>query len=106
MVQRMTSYLRLCAASVFLALAVGCGYGEVSPHTYEYAKALYSICNRRAGDQIGNARQQIQSHHEQGKLSKKEAQWLADILDDAQAGKWESAASASRRMMENQVREK
>jgi hypothetical protein len=90
-------------AVVALFLTTGCGYGEISPVAYAYAKALYSICNRHAGDQIGNAQQQIESARRRGELSEREARWLTRIIEQARAGKWESATGAARQMMEDQV---
>ena len=95
---------RLACVLTFILVLVGCGYGEVSPATYQYAKALYSICNRRAESQLDQAGEQIEAARSRGELSEQEAKWLKQILDDAAEGDWEAATKAARRMMEDQVK--
>jgi hypothetical protein len=87
-----------------LAVTPGCGYGSVSPLAYDYAKALYSISNRQAADQLEGVQQQIATAHQNGELSEQEAEWLIAILQDAQAAEWKAASRAARRMLEDQVR--
>jgi hypothetical protein len=83
---------------------VGCGgYGEVSPTTYEFAKALYSIANRRASESLEPARQKIEAARQQGDLNSREAGWLLEIVGDAERGKWERASNAAREMVADQV---
>ena len=97
--------LRLLVCPALLIMIAGCGgYGEVSSGAYEYAKALYSISNRRASDRLDQVSDQIQSARESGELSEQEAGWLNDIVSDARARQWESASRASRRMLQDQVR--
>lgn len=90
----------LCLAALCV---VGCGYGELSPTAYEYAKALYSIGNRERGEKIEPIRAQIAASAEAGELSKSERRWLVAICDDCDAGRWEEATAAARRMMQDQV---
>ncbi|MEX2112016.1 MAG: hypothetical protein WD845_02460 [Pirellulales bacterium] len=86
------------------ALVGGCGgYGDISPTAYEYAKALYSITNRRADGKLNEVAAQIEATRVAGKLSDAEAGWLTDIVNDSRSGKWEAANSAARRMMEDQA---
>ena len=86
------------------AWSSGCGgYGEVSPLGYDYAMALYSICNRKSSEELAPLRAQIEQSRSQQELSEKHALWLTDIIDDAEGGDWESARSDARRLMEDQV---
>ena len=87
-----------------LAGVGGCGsYADADPLTYEYAKALFSICNRRSDSQLQPVREQIEQARSDQKLSRREADWLIDIIEDASAGEWESALSDARKLMEDQV---
>lgn len=96
---------RICLWLLLLVLITGCGgYGEVSPTAYEYAKALYSIANRQAGDRLESVSEQIQSARKSGDLSEQEESWLSDIIRDARNGRWESARRASWRIMQDQIR--
>ena len=99
---RGNTYRLACVLTLILVL-VGCGYGEVSSATYQYAKALYSICNR-AESQLVQAGEQIEAARSRGELSEQEAKWLKQILDDAAEGDWEAATKDVRRMMEDQVK--
>jgi hypothetical protein len=82
----------------------GCGgYGAVSPLTYDYAKALYSITNRKAEDKLADVEAQITAASVAGKMSAEEADWLKAIVADAKSGDWESANRAARQIMEDQV---
>jgi hypothetical protein len=92
-----------CLLTLALSL-LGCGYGEVSPATYQYAKALYSICNRRAEKQLVPASEQIEAARSRDELPEQEAKWLRQIIDDAAGGDWEAATKSARRMMEDQVK--
>lgn len=85
-------------------LCCGCGYGEISPTAYEYAKAIYSLSNRRAADKLSAVEAQIAAAAESGQLPPHEAAWLNDFCDDCRAGRWKDAQEASRQMMEDQVR--
>lgn len=82
---------------------VGCGYGEVSPKTYEYATALYSICNLQDEARLKKFTEMLEEAKTNGELPEKEADWLLDIVDRAQAGSWEQAAQMARRMLADQV---
>jgi len=99
--------LRPSAIQLFAWLALimltGCGYGEVSSTTYEHAKSLYSITNRRMSDRLPQARQQIVAAREAGELPDKEAAWLLKIVDRAEEERWSSAMKSCRRIMEDQV---
>ena len=82
----------------------GCGgYAKISPVAYDYAKALYSITNRKSQDSLPKINDQIASAHELGELTDQESRWLSDIVSQADKGKWVAANRASRRMLEDQV---
>ncbi len=92
------------AATLMLSTTSGCaGYGAVSPAAYDYATALYSISNRKAEDRLEQIDEQMRLARQAGELSPQESEWLHEILADARNGQWESANSACRRMMEDQV---
>ena len=81
----------------------GCGYGEVSPTTYEYAKALYSITNRQLSERLDAVSEQVAARHAAGEISGREAQWLEAIIDNARNERWQEAMESARQMMEDQV---
>ena len=87
-----------------LMFLIGCGYGEVSPKTYEYAKALYSICNRKDAGRLDVIETQIKEDTDAGQLNEQEADWLLAIVEDARQADWQAAGQAARRMMEDQIR--
>ena len=88
---------------VALGLAGGCGYGEVSPATYQYAKALYNITNRKLENRLPAVEQQIAASAEAGDVLPHEVSWLQAIIDSAKNDKWQKAMRAARRMMEDQI---
>ena len=94
----------LGAVCIALVVVPGCGYPEVSPTTYEYAKALVSITNRRASEKLEPTRAQIADSLAKGDVTDQEAKWLKAIIDDASAGNWTGASQASRRIMEDQIK--
>ena len=96
--------LRWSCLLCLLALTMsGCGYGEVSPTAYEYAKSLYNITNRRLDGHLDKVHSQIVASEKQGEISLREAKWLLDIHDDAKNGQWQVAMQSSRRLLEDQV---
>ena len=87
-----------------LGMVLGCGhYDEVSPLAYEYGKALFSICNRKAEAQLAPIAAQIAKSATAGELSSQEARWLEAIIQQATEGDWESARGESRRLLEDQA---
>lgn len=93
---------RTCALIAALML-VGCGYGEVSPRGYDYAKALYSICNRQDESRLGQFVGLIDADLQEGKISAAEADWFREIAAQADSGDWQSASAAARALLEDQV---
>ena len=86
-----------------LICIAGCGYGKVSPTTYELAKALYNISNRKVSEKLVVAKQQIESAKEKNEITDQEAKWLKAILHRAEQGQWDKAMKSARRIMEDQV---
>lgn len=100
---RAISY-RLSAISFALLAIVGCGYGEVSPTAYGYAKALYTLSNTQAADRIEAVADQIAAAAEAGEVTQREADWLNDICDQCRSGDWAGAQEAAKRMMRDQIK--
>lgn len=96
---------RLLLLCLLLVCLVGCGYGEVSPASYEYAKALYSACNRKSTESLGKIQEDLRRAEEAGDISSQEANWLEDIIRAAENEKWEAAMNSARRMMDDQVQQ-
>lgn len=93
------------AAAMVLGLSVaGCGYGKISPTTYEFAKALYAVTNRQGSAQLVVVDQQIRTATAQGQISAQESDWLLAIVAQAQSGNWQRANRAARTMLQDQIR--
>lgn len=97
---------RVIITGLLVSLVAGCGYGEVSPQGYDYATALYSICNRKDAARLDEWVSLLDADVEQGKLAEQEARWFRDIAAQARAGDWQSANAAARQLLEDQVRER
>jgi hypothetical protein len=97
-------HFQLSAISFVLLAIVGCGYGEVSPTTYGYAKALYTLSNTQAADRIDEVAGKIAAAAEAGEVKQHEAGWLNDICDQCRSGDWAGAQQAAKRMMRDQVK--
>ena len=104
--KRAISFQRSAISFVLLVLVVvvGCGYGEVSPTAYGYAKALYTLSNTQAADRIDEVAAKITTATEAGELSQREAGWLNDICDQCRSSNWSDAQQAAKRMMRDQVK--
>lgn len=88
-----------------VVLLAGCGgYPEVSPKTYEFAKALYGICNRQQLEKLDPVTEQIEAARDADEITAREAGWLLEIVETAGAGDWTAATAEARRLMEDQVR--
>ena len=102
----LTVFLFTGVAGVLITLCffwLNRGYGEVSPLTYQYSKALYSACLNRSTSHLDQV-EQLLSKADAESLPTKERQWIDDIIVEARDGDWQSAAKKARRMMEDQVR--
>lgn len=93
------------ALLVFFAFFVrGCGqYPEVNEVTYEHAKALYSVCNRRDSEHLEVCETLIVEAAANQQLSRTETSYLTDIIDTARNGEWAEALAMSRQLMQDQV---
>lgn len=79
------------------------GYDKVSDQGYEYAMALMSACNRRDEPRVKTIVSKIEASREAGEIPEDDAKTLTGIANRALDGNWESAASAIRRLMKDQV---
>ncbi len=90
-----------------LILAGFCGgcsdYRGISPTAYEYAKALYSLTNRRQTEKLDRVSDLILKSQQAGDLTEEEVEWLKSIIDDARRGQWQAAQQEARQMMSDQV---
>jgi hypothetical protein len=105
---RFSARSRWLTALLVATLLLDCGctkYPDVSPATYDYAKAIYSITNRQAENQLPALTEQIETSLESGELSQQEARWLSDIIDDASRDQWGKASRAARQIMEDQLKQ-
>lgn len=91
------------AALVAFATVVGCGYGEVSPTTYEYTQALYSITNRQSTEKLAEFETKLTQAKAAGELNDAEFELLSDISEKAKGGDWKSAQTNCRDLMEAQI---
>lgn len=101
--KRAFSFQRSAISFVLVAM-VGCGYGEVSPTAYGYAKALYTLSNTQAADRIDEVANKIASAVAAGEVTQREADWLNDICDQCRSGDWAGAQQAAKRIMRDQVK--
>lgn len=77
------------------------GYGEVSPETYQYSKALYSACLNKSKDHLSKIETLLSTSEN---VPEGEREWLEAIVAQAQSDDWVSASRNARRMMEDQVK--
>lgn len=96
-----TGFRRILTGS--LILAAGCGYPSVSRSTYDCATALYSVCNQRDATRLELVEQQIRAAEQAGDISGRETHWLNDIIVQARAEDWDSAAAEARRILTDQI---
>jgi hypothetical protein len=80
------------------------GYGEVSDKAYEFATALYSVCNRQDSSKLAGIESLLASAQANDNLSHEEAEMLREILQVAKAGNWLTAVSETRLLMMDQVK--
>lgn len=93
----------LLVAVVAAVMLSGCQkYGEVSPQTYEFAKALYSVCNRKDDGRLQSTETAIQEAVKSGELPEGQAGDLLEIIETARSGNWTTAMQDCRTMMSEQ----
>ncbi len=96
--------LGLLSLTLFVFFVQGCGqYGKVNELTYEHAKALYSICNRRDSEALEVCAGMIAAAAARGQLSSNETSYLNGIIAAARKGDWEDSLAMSRQLMTDQV---
>lgn len=77
-------------------------YGEVSSKSYEFAKALYSICNRKDTARLEMIDTAITDAVAAEELPADEAEDLQDIIKRANDGEWSAAMLDCRTLMSEQ----
>ena len=96
--------LVLSAIAVAMTFWLGRGYGTVSPDAYRIAQALYSSCLAKSEVRLEAVEATIDGASDEPlEITEKEQRWLMEIIADAKAGNWQSAAADARQMMEDQV---
>ena len=87
-----------------LIALIGCSdYQGISPTAYQYAKALYSVTNRKRSEKLDELNELITSSTREGTITTQEADWLLGVIDDAREGNWEMAQKTAIQMMHDQV---
>jgi hypothetical protein len=94
----------LILAMALCAVCAGCGYGDLSPDAYSYAKAIDGVASRRAADRVAAVESQVDRALETGSLNDREADMLRDLLDYCRAEHWDDARRGARRLLESQAR--
>lgn len=95
--------LLLLAATVFFVQ--GCGrYETVNAATYEHAKALYSVCNRRDRQRLEVCANMIAEAAANDELSRTERSYLTAIIEAARKNLWKESLAMSRQLMVDQLR--
>ena len=85
-------------------LTTGRGYGKVTDRSYKVATALYGACLSKSDARLEKISLLIiDDESTEEPIPSHERAWLTAIVEQAQDGKWESAAKSSKRMMEDQV---
>jgi hypothetical protein len=84
-------------------LWVNRGYGEVSPDTYQFSKALYSACLKKSDEHLDMV-DKLLNESDDLSLPPNEQIWIEKIIKLARSGDWKSAAKKAKRMMEDQVK--
>ena len=93
----------VAVAGILLAIGLWLnrGYGEVSPETYQYSKALYSACLNKNKEHLDKIENLLSTSED---VPKNEREWLEAIVAQAQSDDWVSASKDARRMMEDQIK--
>ena len=96
--------LGVAAIAVVMFFWFGRGYGTVSRDAYQVAQALYSSCLAKSEVRLEAVEATINGASDKPlEITEKEQRWLEEIIADAKAGNWQSAAADARQMMEDQV---
>ena len=92
------------ALLVGLAWLPGCGYPEVTPETYEIAKALHTLVNQRDAAGLEKARAYVDEAHSAGRITACEHGYPSGSLASPESGDWDSAEQGIRRLLTDQTR--
>ncbi|QDV14834.1 hypothetical protein CA51_47440 [Rosistilla oblonga] len=76
----------------------------LSENGYDLTIALYRVCNQRSDEGLQRIEQLLAESRSTGQASDPSHGIVAAIVAQAKAGDWESAARASRRALEDQVK--
>jgi len=76
----------------------------LSENGYDLTIALYRVCNQRSDEGLQRIEQLLDESRSTGEASDPSHGIVAAIVAEAKAGDWESAAQASRRALEDQVK--
>ena len=82
-----------------IMLAAGCGAPQIERNAFELAKAIDTLCNLRADDQLPKARSIVDAHRSDDKIDAAEHAALCEILNLAEKGEWRAARQASRDLL-------
>jgi hypothetical protein len=96
--------LGLVSLVLLLGWAAGCDSPPkmTSPEVAGLAKRLYTACNTKNPQWLGDARQQFDQMVLDGELEPAERQRFERIFDTAAAGRWEQAEKETYRFMQAQ----
>lgn len=87
-------------AAACLAAATGCGqHPRLSPASYDLARALYTVCNLQAADQLPRFEEQLAQQAAAGRVGDDERAALAKILAMARDGDWQGAQERTRTLI-------
>lgn len=93
--------------ALFVALILatrGCGgYAEVSPLTFQHAKALYAACNSRQTQRLETCAAMVAEAESSQQISTTEARYLRDIIATGKSEQWAEAQAMARKLMTDQA---
>lgn len=104
--RRPTRRWLLAATACLLAGLAGCTRypRATSKESMVLIKALYTACSSRDVRRLDRVEKAIRKEADEGKLTPEEAAAFQRIVEQARAGEWEDAASASYAFATAQVR--
>lgn len=92
------------ALTAIVFFVQGCGqYGKVNEVTYEHAKALYSVCNRRDSKRLEICANMIAEAAANQQISNAETSYLTGIIEAARNDDWKESLAMSRQLMVDQL---
>lgn len=99
-----TVLLLVVSAAIAIYLVCNQGYGAVHRTTYDMATAVYGACLSKSKPRLEKLQQMLDENSEAtSEMPARERDWIQQMIRKAQNGKWESAASNAKRMMQDQV---